>query len=79
VLNKSNFCEGLSLGETGGTTIARRFSFSGAQPSTSKAIVPYKPIPHVLLSILAESQSQNIDGDNMDRDQYIKRKFRVCH
>jgi hypothetical protein len=79
VLNKSNFCEGLSLGETGGTRIARRFSFSGAQPSTSKAIVPYKPIPHVLLSILAESQSQNIDGDNMDRDQYIKRKFRVCH
>ena len=68
VLNKSTFCEGLSLGETGGTRIARRSSFSGAQPSTSKAIVPYKPIPHVLLSILAESQK--IDVDNMDRDQY---------
>jgi len=68
VQNKSTFCEGLSVGETGGTRIARRFSFSGAQPSTSKAIVPYKPIPHVLLSILAESQK--IDVDNMDRDQY---------
>lgn len=66
VPNKSTFCEGLSLGETGGTRIARRFSFSGAQPPTSKCIVPYKPIPHVLLSNLAESQSQNIDVDNMD-------------
>ncbi|KAG2621338.1 hypothetical protein PVAP13_3NG248267, partial [Panicum virgatum] len=63
------FCEGLSLSETGGTRIARRSSFSGAQPSTSKAIVPYMPIPHVLLSILAGSQK--IDVDNMDRDQYI--------
>ena len=78
MLNKSTFCEGSSLGETGGTRIARRLSFSGAQPSTSKAIVPYKPIPHVLLIILAESQSQDINVDNMDRDQYFKRKFRVC-
>ena len=31
--------------------------------------MPYKPIPHVLLSILAGSQK--IDVDNMDRDQYI--------
>jgi len=59
-LNKSTFCEGFSLGDTSGTRIARRSSFSGAQPSTSKAIVPYKPIPHVLLRIFAESQSQNI-------------------
>ncbi|CAL4968998.1 unnamed protein product [Urochloa decumbens] len=63
-LNKPTFCEGLSLGETGGTRIAR---ISGAQPSTSNAIVPYKPFPHaVLLNSCAENQSQNIDDDNMD-------------
>ena len=59
VLNKSTFCEGLSLSETGGTRIARRSSFSGAQPSTSKAIVPYKPFPHAVLL------NQNIDVDNL--------------
>ncbi|CAN6247521.1 unnamed protein product [Urochloa humidicola] len=54
-LNKSAFREGLSLGETGGRKIAR---ISGAQPSTSKAIVPYKPFPHaVLLNSCAENQS----------------------
>ncbi|CAL4968911.1 unnamed protein product [Urochloa decumbens] len=45
-LNKSTFCEGLSLGETGGRRIAR---ISGAEPSTSKAIVPYKPFPVFLM------------------------------
>nr|CAB3493649.1 unnamed protein product [Digitaria exilis] len=64
VLGKSTFCEGLSLGETGGKRIA---SISGAQLSTSKAIVPYRPFPHaVLLNSCAENQSHNIDVDNMD-------------
>lgn len=49
--------ESLSLGETGSRRIAR---ISGAQPSTSKAIVPYKPFPHAVLL------NQNIDVDNMD-------------
>jgi len=56
VLNKSTFCESLSLGETGSRRIA---SISEAQPSTSKAIVPYKPFPRVVLL------DQNIDVDNL--------------
>ena len=56
VLNKSTFCESLSLGETGSRRIA---SISEAQPSTSKAIVPYKPFPHAVLL------NQNIDVDNL--------------
>jgi hypothetical protein len=43
VVNKSIFHEGSTLGEIVNRRVARRSIFSGAQPSTSKAMVPYKP------------------------------------
>ncbi|WVZ64315.1 hypothetical protein U9M48_013854 [Paspalum notatum var. saurae] len=67
VANKSIFSKGSSLGETLSRKNVRKWGFSGAQPSTSKDIVPYVPVRHaVLLRTWAESRSQK--NDSVDAD-----------